>query len=74
MGQQELFGGNLKVWEETVEGKGPFPGSSKLFRCSNGLEKARHGSLLEHTVGVLMMAGKNELLCANVGSHILVLR
>lgn len=54
-------------------GKGPFSGSSKLFRCSNGLEKTRPVSFLEHTAGVLITARKNELLCANVGRDILML-
>lgn len=28
------------MWEETLQGKGPFSESSKLFRCSNGSESA----------------------------------
>lgn len=56
-----------------MQGKGSFSGSSKLFRCSNGLDSASPVSFLEHTAGVLIMAGKNELLCANIRRDILVL-
>lgn len=41
-----------------MQRKDPFSGSSKLFRCSNGLENARPVSFLEHTTGALIMAEK----------------
>lgn len=62
----------MKVGEGVVKGKSPFP---RAVIYSGVLMAWRRPDLplLEHTVGVLIAAGKNKLPCANVGRDILVL-
>ena len=54
-------------------GRGRAPLLGAVLRGSNGLEEARPGFLLEHTVKILVMTQINELLCVRVGRHILML-
>ena len=63
-GKSEGMGGNCG------RGRAPLLGA---VLGSNGLEEARHGFLLEHTIKILVMTQINELLCVRVGRHILML-
>lgn len=69
--RQELVGGNPKVWAETLQGKGPFSRSSKLFRCFNGSESARPASVSELSAVGVNNVREDKLPCASVWRDIL---